>query len=1159
MSTDHRAALASITRLDQLIAYLRDEMGWPISQNSFEEADDLFFDFTPEELGIDPRTAAKIESIKRLRPLSPRQPWGIFFVEFEPKRLPVVALRRLLGQVALKKRASANKAERAAWAVDDLLFISNFGAGDQRQISFAHFSQDHRDDMPTLRVLGWDNLDTSLHLDHLAKELTEELAWPDDESDVAAWRQRWGGAFKVRHGEVVATSKELALRLAEVAVAIRDRIKSILAIETERGPLSALLKAFRAAMVHDLDADRFADMYAQTVTYGLLSARIADPQKKTADDFLAHMRTNPFLRELMETFLQAGGRHGKAGGPGIDFDELGVSEVVELLDRAKMDAVIRDFGDRDRQDDPVIYFYELFLSAYDKRLKVQRGVFYTPQPVVSFIVRSVHALLKSEFGLADGLADTTTWGEMARRHPGLSLPPLTGRPDEAAPGPDEPFVQILDPATGTGTFLVEVIDVIHRTLMARWKAEGLTRAQQLEAWNDYVPMHLLRRLHAYELMMAPYAIAHMRVGLKLTETGYRFATEERARIYLTNALEPWVKQQSLVGFDALSHEANAVSDIKRQKRFTVVIGNPPYSNFGQLNRNPTILHLLQDYKRGLGERKLNLDDDYIKFIRFSQYLIGAASAGVVGMITNNAYLDGVTHRVMRQSLLSTFDRLAIANLHGDSRGHELNPFGGPDDNVFDIQQGVSVMVLARLPIRSAPPAASYQDFWGQRAHKYRELSVSTIPASAGLALRPAAPRWMLVPELAPHRAEYEEMISVSEIFPERNTGIESKRDSLTVRFTEPELAECLDDLRHLNDRELRDKYHLPPDGRDWSVGWARADISHADRSRLSLAAQVAYRPFDVRWTAFTGVTKGFLAYPRTKTMLHFLAESENIGLIATRINRGVSTGYVFCTRSICDRHFLDSAGDSTSVFPLYLYHRGEGLFANEPGGERIANLKAETAQEICNASGLRLRPDGRGDLVTDAGPEDLFGYAYAILHSAGYRARYAGFLKADFPRVPRTSNKVLFRALAQIGGQLTAVHLLESPMTGQPMGKFFGSRDSEVSGVGWSSATVWVNRAHEAGFASVPEAVWNFHIGGYQVCRKWLKDRKGRTLSDDDIAHYQRIVVAISETIRTMGEIDEVIDAHGGWPGAFSAGPTSIPVASKPLRRVAESSRALDD
>ncbi len=650
MPTNHRAKLATIKRFDQLIAYLRDEMGWPIARDSFEQVEDLFYDFTAEELGIDPKTAAKIQEIKRLRPLSPRQPWGIFFVKFEPKRLPVVALRRILSQVALKKRASANSAERAAWAADDLLFVSNYGEGDERQISFAHFSgAKDGHDLPTLKVLGWDNRDTALHLDAVARELTQHLAWPDDHADADNWRKRWRAAFTLGHREVVTTSKELSIRLAELARNIRDRIKTAIAIETEKGPLTKLMKAFKEALVHDLDADSFADMYAQTVAYGLLSARIADPHKKTADDFAAHMRTNPFLRELMETFLKVGGRRGKAGGPGIDFDELGVSDVVELLDSANMEAVVRDFGDRNRDEDPVMHFYELFLSEYNKRLKVQRGVFYTPQPVVSYIVRSVHELLQTEFGLSDGLADTTTWGEMLQKIPGLTLPPLTDDPGEKrAIASDEPFVQILDLATGTATFLVEVIDVIYRTLESKWKQQRLTDVQLRAAWNDYVLKHLLPRLHGFELMMAPYAIAHMKIGLKLAETGYRFAADERARIYLTNALEPKVRQLSQTGFDALAHEAAAVNEIKWYKRFTVLIGNPPYS--ASISEPEWLLRRLDDWKQGLNETKSDLNREEWKFLRLAQHYCITAGIGIVGVIINRDFLDGIVKRRMREHL-----------------------------------------------------------------------------------------------------------------------------------------------------------------------------------------------------------------------------------------------------------------------------------------------------------------------------------------------------------------------------------------------------------------------------------------------------------------------------------------------------------------------------
>ena len=662
MPTDHRRRLADIRRFDQLVAYLRDELGWPINSDDFEE---LTFEYTPKELGIDASNAAKIQDIKRLRPLVPGQPWGIFFVKFEPKRLPVVALRRILGQVALKKRASANKSERQAWAADDLLFVSNYGEGEERRIAFAHFSKPQdRHDLPTLKVLGWDNLDTPLHLDAVARELTDHLTWPDDEGDGDAWRERWRAAFKLRHREVITTSKQLSERLAELARAIRDRIRTALAIETESGSLTKLMKAFQTALVHDLDEAGFADMYAQTIAYGLLSARITDPARRTADDLAAHMRTNPFLRELMQTFLRVGGRRGKAGGSGIDFDELGVSEVVELLDRANMEAVVRDFGDRNPQEDPVIHFYEHFLAAYDKKQKVSRGVFYTPRPVVSYIVRSVDELLRTEFGLADGLADTTTWREMATRHKELTIP-------EGTP-PGQVFVQILDPATGTGTFLVEVIDLIHKTMVEEWKAQGHGEKKVQALWNAYVPKHLLPRLHGYELLMAPYAIAHLKFGLKLYETGYRFESDERARVYLTNALEPASSKQLTLDFlPALAHEAQAVNEIKRKQRFTVVIGNPPYAGHSRNNQVPWIVDKVYDYKRNYldlhkpGQAKW-LQDDYVKFLRLAEWEVARSTSGVLGFITNHAWLDNPTFKGMRKHLLETFDLRAVLDLHGNT-------------------------------------------------------------------------------------------------------------------------------------------------------------------------------------------------------------------------------------------------------------------------------------------------------------------------------------------------------------------------------------------------------------------------------------------------------------------------------------------------------------
>ena len=1165
MPTDHRERLARIRRFDQLVAYLRDELGWPIDSDDFEE---LTFEYTPEELGIDAKNAAKIQEIKRLRPLVTGQPWGIFFVKFEPKRLPVVALRRILGQVALKKRASANKSERQAWTADDLLFVSNYGEGEERRIAFAHFSrpQDGHD-LPTLKVLGWDNLDTALHLDDVARELTDHLTWPDDEGDPDAWRKRWRVAFKLGHREVITTSKELSEGLARLARAIRDRIRTALDIETESGPLTMLMEAFKTALVHDLDKTNFADMYAQTIAYGLLSARITDPARRTADDLAAHMRTNPFLKELLETFLHVGGRRGKAGDPGIDFDELGVCEVVELLDQANMDAVVRDFGDRNPQEDPVIHFYEHFLAAYDKEQKVSRGVFYTPRPVVSYIVRSVDELLRSEFGLVDGLADTTSWGEMVKCHEDLKIPEGTS--------PTQAFVQILDPATGTGTFLVEVIDLIHNTMAAKWKSQGHGEKKIRTLWNAYVPKHLLPRLYGYELLMAPYAIAHLKIGLKLFETGYRFESDERARVYLTNALEPAGDEQLMLGFlPALAHEAEAVNEIKRNQRFPVVIGNPPYAGHSRNNQVPWIVDKVYDYKRTYpdlqkpGQAKW-LQDDYVKFLRLAEWEITRSTSGIVGYITNHAWLDNPTFKGMRKHVLESFDLRTVLDLHGNANKEESAPDGSPDENVFEIKQGVAISVLARRP----SPVIDYQwvlqrsDLLGVDAFKSEALLANTTSSLAAASFRALPPEYIFDLRDEGKKVEYEKFSSLPSIFSQNGDpapGIVTTHDGFAISFTREEQIKKVDALLATRNETAARKLFRLCSQSQWDYTQAKTELR--SRKWQDAIVPVLYRPFDVRFTVYDR----HVAVHRRERVSQQMLSGRNVALISCR-QRSVQDMWcqVFSTRHVIESTAISNKTKEINyLFPLWLV--GEW-----PDTESRANIDPAVAAHITSLTGLAYRDrlaarptnwDGRRDLRADYGPQDLFDWIYAVLHSESYRTRYAAFLKSDFARVPIPRSKGLFRALAGLGRELVALQLLEAPKRVKFISSYTGPSPADVGRVGWSDETVWLDatktsarEGHRAikpgtiGFEGVPEQVWDFRIGGYQVCHKWLKDRNGRTLSDKDIAHYQNIVVALNETIRIMAEIDAVIEAHGGWPDAFQL--TSEPAENRPdLLMAAESS-----
>ena len=1125
--------LRGVKNFTSLISYLRKELHWPIETENW---DDLTFEYDAEELGLQKEYANVISKLWQLRPLDSRQPWGIFFVEFKKKQLPIVVLRRILRGLVIKKRASAKAAEKPSWAADDLLFISALGDEKERELTFAHFKTSEAD-LPTLRVLGWDGDDTFRKLEYLDQTLHQHLSWPEDTSKPKEWLENWSKPFRHRPGHTIRTAKELAEALADLAIRIRDAAKTVMKAESEKGKFRTLHKAFKESLIHDLEPDDFADTYAQTITYGLLTAAISRTDMSAGSkgtavivENVADMVpiTNPFLKEILQEFLLAGGRKGK-----LDFDELGVQDVAELLrgDDTDLPAVIRDFGNQTRGEDPVIHFYEHFLAAYDKAQKKQRGVFYTPQPVVSYIVRSVHELLQTEFGLADGLADTTTWGEMLKKHPGLKLPPLTDEPGEKRTiSPDEPFVQILDPATGTATFLVEVIDVIHKTLSEKWVKEDLAKNKQNEAWNDYVPKHLLPRLHAFELMMAPYAIAHMKIGLKLAETGYRFATEERARIYLTNALEPKVKQLPQIGFDALAHEAAAVNEIKWYKRFTVVIGNPPYTVMsGNLSEDARAL--IEPYRFVDGERlkeksmlrlEMHLQDDYIKFFRIGQAAIDTAGCGVFGYVSNHSFLDNPTLRGMRQSLRTSFSNLWLYDLHGNSKKKDDAPREVQDKNVFDIQQGVAITLAERHPANQTQHVVKHADLFGPRDSKYHHLARTVVTATTWGILLPSSPSHRFVPQDTTMRAEFDKAVGLLEIMPLNSCGVVSGREGLNYDLNKAALEERITifcDPKHSNEW-IRERFDIRDAG-GYELAKRRRMI--VGKQAGSFTRRIDVKPFDTRWVAYT---RGVLTSDQSNVMSHMLG-APNIGLITTRQTK--EAWGVFATRQPI-AHKAVSAYDVSSLFPLHLQADGDGL---QFSGTTAPNLSHSFFRTLAAALGIPQK--GPHGLPAGLTPEDIFHYAYAVFHSPGYRSRYAEFLKIDFPRLPLTGNLELFRALARLGGELTALHLLESPRIDKSITEIIGSRNPEVEKVSWSKNTVWIDKAQTIGFKGVPEDVWSFHIGGYQVCEKWLKDRKARKLSKEDIAHYQKVIVALSKTIRLMKEIDEVIEKAGGWPGAFAS------------------------
>jgi predicted helicase len=1105
MSPDNNP-LHSIHTFKQLVTYLRKELDWPIESDDFEE---LTFDYAPEELGLDAATAVKIKEIKQLRPLTSKQPWGVFFVNFEPKHLPVVVLRRILSKLVIKKRQSANKSQQAAWQMHDLLFVSSYGEDAHRDITFAHFSEEHEmGDLPTLRVLGWDDEDTKLKISFVEHELKTKLRWPDDEKDVKAWRSTWASAFKLRPREVITTAKDLATRLAELASSIRKRANNVLAIESAKGPLRKMHAAFKEALIHDLESDDFADMYAQTISYGLLTARVSRPSGLVADNLSDMVPvTNPFLKDLLETFLTIGGRKGK-----IDFDELGINEVVQLLRDADMEAVLRDFGDKNPEEDPVIHFYELFLKEYDAEKRVKRGVFYTPRPVVSYIVRSVHEMLQKEFGLEDGLADTTTWGELAKRHKRFNIP------DGVSPA--EPFVQILDPATGTGTFLVEAIGVIHAAMESRWKKQGHMALEFQHLWNQYVPTHLLPRLNGFELMMAPYAIAHMKIGLKLYETGYKFGSDERARIYLTNTLEAPKDFSDRFAFDvpALAHEASAANVIKRKTCLTIVIGNPPYSK-NSANREPESEAWVSAYKQAVaGERNVQpLSDDYLKFFGFGQNLISRVGLGILAMITNRGYLVGLIHRGMRKCLIDQFPHISILDLHGDTNVGEICPDGVANENVFEIQQGVAIAVMSSAP--EGPKKITIADAWGTQKEKYLRLLSSSAVGASGISVKCKPPLYLIRVEAA--ATNFDDLgPTIAEIFPVNSGGIKTHRDELVIDF---DLASLKARISELISSKAQDGF-----------GEARTLLKKCDIGPLF--KKLLYRPFDIRYIFYHG---SLIDRPREDVMMHML-QGPNIGIVGVRQVPSGVFNHIFVSKNMTEMKTC-SHDRGANLFPLYLYsaHKKQAAL----GERRVPNISSAFIRRLEAATLLAFCDDEAKKTVNTFGAHEVLHYVYGILHSPYYREKYSRDLSVQFARIPIPRSQAIFSAVAGLGADLVSLHLLDGDYASETLGSLLQSAHEEVGCKGESSPTVlpgypkydsgrvWISPVNS--FGPVSQHEWEFKVGGYQVCEKWLRSRKDRKLSKADVERYQKIVVALRETIRIMAEIDGRINTLGAWPGAF--------------------------
>ncbi len=885
------------------------------------------------------------------------------------------------------------------------------------------------------------------------------------------------------------TAASLATELARRTRFLRDIIEQQLTEEQQQpGVLSGFYQAFQTYLIGTITATEFADLFAQTITYGLFAARTRAKQefsRRAAFDNIPH--TIGILRDLFR-FISLG-----------DLPEelaWSVDDVVEVLAVADLPGILDRYYQEGKGNDPIVHFYETFLACYDPAEREKRGVYYTPEPVVGYIVRSLHNILKKEFGELDGLASEG--------------------------------VTLLDPAAGTMTFIAQAVKAAVSEFEAKYGTGGC---------SNFIRSHILKNFFAFELMMAPYAVGHLKMSFLLEELGHRLADNERMSFYLTNSLDnDELSQSYLPGLVSLAEESRLASNVKRQTPVLVILGNPPYSGHSS-NRGEWIQQLINDYKsvdgQPLGERNPKwLQDDYVKFIRFAQWKIESAGHGIVGMITNHGYLDNPTFRGMRRSLMQTFDAIYLLDLHGNSLKREVAPDGAPDQNVFDIRQGVAIAFFIKRRRKSTPPARIYHaDCYGTRQHKYEWLDSHSTTTTDWARLKPQPASYLFVPRDNEALATYEKYPSITTIFPVNSVGIVTARDALTIQHTAADVWRTVTLFAKMEAEVARQSYNLGKDSQDWQVKLAQQDLLDSGPERDKVVP-ILYRPFDIRYTYYTGKAGGFLCRPRPEVMQHMLA-GENLALAAVRQVKASTTWQHCWVADMLSESCLVSnkTSEISYTFPLYLYPKTEPepkVKHNSGIGHYMPMLLFEA-----QASYEGRKPNLNPDIVTAltgahgqaASPEAIFHYIYALLHAPAYRARYATFLKLDFPRIPFTTDRKLFKQLTKLGEKLTALHLLKATALNPPLCRFEGAGDSRVAknsreGLRYDAEaeTLWINATQY--FSPLPEATWNYQIGGYQVCDKWLKDRRERRLDLAETQTFCRIVTALSHTLRLQNEID---------------------------------------
>lgn len=1042
---------------ENLFNLLQNGLDWPIPDGL--SWGDIQLDWEPEELHLDPVKVARLERISQIPPLTMGQKFGVFVLDFEGGRLPIGAVRRIVQRLVRNERSRQDTGKIPQFDLNDLLFFClSERSHDVLHVVGFRDSGGKR----ILKVLSWGDSVTEAKLDLIVSRAVPDLRWIGDGPSIAVELDSAHGFGGYR--APIRNAEALSSRMAEVAQELKSEVLALYDVETEEGPLRRLYADFRTELVADLTEEKFADVYAQTMVYGLFTARVAHPEAFKDGEVASLVKfENPLLNEIYTRFRE------ETDGE-IDVDALGLADLSAQLAVTDVESVVADFGAKNKREDPVVHFYEAFLAKYDPRARISAGAFYTPLPVVRFIVRAVDQVLKESFGLPMGVADSGTWGEVCARL-GITVPPSIN--------PKARFVAMLDPATGTGTFLVEWI---------RQAEESYKSVNPRGDWPAHLQHVVFPSMHAFEYMLAPYAIAHLRIALAAKEYGVESPT---MTILLTDALDHPSEQMTIAEFtDPVAAEGERAAQLKRDTRFTVVIGNPPYEReqkaagisdkrkggvvrYGTSGVAPLLDNVIEPMRiAGQGKHVKNLYNDYVYFWRFGTWRATEQpkGPGIVAFITASSFLDGVSIGGLRHHFRDTFDELHVIDLGGEGRGART------DENVFDILTPVAIAVGVR-GVGGKSCGVDFAKVTGTRVEKFDWLETHDLTDSGAIDI-PGSGLSVFTSVTA---NDYQAWPEITDIFPLILNGTKAGR----TWVVSPERGTLNRRLATLFDATPEQKNILfkdSPTGRKVSDKTPTRSIMPGKFGRESVLgmtippriARYGYRSFDRQLII---ADPRFLDRPGSGWKLAGTKQVFFTTLTSTKLGRGP---VVTATPYVPDLHHFSGRG-AKDIIPIW-----RDFNATEPNvGSQLQDALAEVL----------------GTAVTT---EDLAAYVYALTGTSAFADRFSDALgeRSGPVHVPITKDRTVFARAAALGRELIWWHTWGERFGEQRTVSGAAEEVAPVRGLPDAFAydrEVGLLRVGTGSFGPISADVWEFEVSGLKVLQSWLGYRmskgKGRKSS----------------------------------------------------------------